>query len=67
MTTTTDTNTDQAARALSAQTRRTYATDWALFTDWCAATDTTTLPADPQVVVEFLQGCPAATATLRCR
>ena len=67
MTTTTDTNTDQPARVLSARTRRTYATDWALFTDWCAATDTTALPADPQVVVDFLTGCPAAAGTLRWR
>ena len=67
MTTTTDTNTGQAARVLSVRTLRTYATDWALFTDWCAATDTTALPADPQVVVDFLHGCPAAPATQRCR
>jgi len=56
-----------SARVLSARTRRTYAADWALFTDWCAATDTTTLPADPLTVVEFLTGCPAAPTTLRCR
>ena len=49
------------------RTRRTYAADWALFTDWCAATDASALPADPRTVVEFLQGCPAAPATLRCR
>src|SRR5664279_3500372 len=67
MTTTISDAADQPARVLSARTRRTYSADWALFTDWCAATDTTALPADPQVVVEFLQGCPAATATLRCR
>ena len=52
---------------LSARTRATYAADWALFTDWCAATDTTALPADPRTVVDFLTGCPAAAATLRCR
>ena len=52
---------------LSVRTRRTYAADWALFTDWCAATDTTALPADPQTVVDFLHGCPAAPATQRCR
>ena len=49
------------------RSRRTYAADWALFTDWCAATDTIGLPADPRVVVDFLTGCPAAPATLRCR
>ena len=68
MTTTTDTtSTDEHARVLSARTRRTYAADWALFADWCAATDTTALPADPRTVVEFLTGCPAAPATQRCR
>jgi len=33
------------ARVLSVRTLRTYAADWALFTDWCAATDTTAPPA----------------------
>ena len=59
--------TDESARVLSARTRRTYAADWALFTDWCAATDTTALPADPRTVVDFLTGCPAVAATQRCR
>ena len=68
MTTTTDTtSTDEHARVLSARTRRTYAADWALFADWCAATDTTALPTDPQTVVDFLTGCPAAPATQQCR
>jgi len=68
MSTATDiTSTDAPARVLSVRTRRTYAADWALFTDWCAATDTTALPADPRVVVEFLTGCPAALASQRCR
>jgi hypothetical protein len=67
MTTTTDTSTDEPPPVPSPRTRRTYTADWALFTDWCAATDTTALPADPRVVVDFLQGCPAAPATQRCR
>ena len=67
MTTATDTSTDMAARVLSPRTRRTYAADWALFTDWCAATDASALPADSRTVVDFLTGCPAASATLRCR
>ena len=67
MTTTNDTSTDESTPVLSARTRRTYAADWALFTDWCAATDTTAPPADPLVVVDFLHGCPAALATQRCR
>jgi len=67
MTTAIDMSTDESARVLSARTRRTYAADWALFTDWCAATDTTALPADPRTVVEFMAGCPAAATTQRCR
>ena len=68
MTTSTATkSTDEQPRVLSTRTQRTYAADWALFTDWCAATDTTALPADPATVVEFLHGCTAAAATLRCR
>jgi hypothetical protein len=67
MTTTTGTVTDGPARVLSVRTRRTYAADWALFTDWCAATDTTALPADPRTVVDFLTACPAAPATQRGR
>src|SRR5664279_3592735 len=59
--------TDESARVLSARTRRTFAADWALFTDRCAATVTTALPADPRTVVDFLTGCAAAPATLRCR
>jgi hypothetical protein len=46
MTTTTDTGTDEPTPVLSPRTRRTYTADWALFTDWCAATDTTALPLD---------------------
>ena len=41
------TATDEQPRVLSARTRRTYAADWALFTDWCAATDTTAAPRRP--------------------
>jgi hypothetical protein len=67
MTTTTDTSTDEPTPVPSPRTHRTYTADWALFTDWCAATDTTALPADPRVVVDFLTGCPAAPATQRCR
>jgi hypothetical protein len=68
MTTATEvTSTDGPGRVLSARTLRTYAADWSLFTDWCAATDTPALPADPRTVVDFLQGCPAAAATSRCR
>jgi hypothetical protein len=41
--------------------------DWALFVDWCDATDHRALPADPATVLEFLAGCPAAAATRRRR
>jgi hypothetical protein len=50
-------------RVLSPRTRETYAADWALFTDHCAATDVVALPADPGTVVDFLAGCPAAPGT----
>ena len=66
MTTVTDTSMNQPVRVLSARTLRTYAADWALFTDWCAATDTTALPAAPRTVVDLLTGCPAAAGTQRC-
>src|SRR5664279_268628 len=67
MTTTTANAADQPARVLAPRTLQTYAADWALFTDWCAATDTTALPAASQTVVDFLTGCPAAAGTQRCR
>src|SRR5664279_3337619 len=47
------------ARLLSPSTRRTYTADWALFTDWCAATGTVALPADPGTVLAFLADAPA--------
>jgi hypothetical protein len=37
-----------------------YRTDWALFTDWCAATGAPSLPAAVGTVEAFLAGCPAA-------
>jgi hypothetical protein len=40
-----------------------YRTDWALFTDWCAATGAPALPAGVGTVEAFLAGCPAAPAT----
>src|SRR5664279_1371803 len=47
MTTTTANAADQPARVLAPRTLQTYAADWALFTDWCAATDTTRAPGRP--------------------
>jgi hypothetical protein len=40
-----------------------YRTDWALFTDWCAATGAPPIPAAVGTVEAFLAGCPAAPAT----
>src|SRR6478672_4808360 len=55
------------SRMLAPRTVRAYAGDWALFTDWCHATGSWELPADPATVVAFLTDCPAAPATLRRR
>src|SRR5664279_1180306 len=44
-----------------------YAASWALFTDWCAATDHPELPAAPATVLGFLAGCRAAPDTQRRR
>ncbi len=58
---------DESGRSWAPRTRATYAADWALFTDWCDATDHMPLPADPTTVLEFLADCPAAPATRRRR
>src|SRR5450631_3503294 len=63
----TATTTPMTAQALSARTRQTYTQDRALFADWCHATGAQLLPADPDTVVAFLTGCPAAAGTLRVR
>ncbi len=55
------------ARALSTRTLQTYGQDWALFTDWCAATGHPDLPADPDTILQFLVDCPASRSTQRCR
>jgi len=49
------------------RTRATYTADWALFVDWCGATNHGALPADPAAVMQFLADCPAAPATQRRR
>lgn len=38
---------------------RSYRYEWALFADWCAAADMTTLPATPVTLAEFLGDNPA--------
>ena len=58
---------EDVPRVLSARTLRTYTADWALFTDWCAATGAVALPADPHTVLAFLADCPGAPASLRRR
>jgi hypothetical protein len=54
---------DTETRSWTTGTRATYAADWALFVDWCDATDHRSLPADPATVLEFVADCPAAAAT----
>jgi len=61
------TTTPVAVQALSTRTRQTYTGDWALFTDWCAATGHLELPANPGTVIGFLTDCRAAAGTLRVR
>ena len=54
-------------RLLSATTVAGYAADWALFVDWCTATNSTFLPADWATIQGFTAGCPGAPATIRRR
>ncbi|MFF0284270.1 hypothetical protein ACFYSW_28645 [Rhodococcus aetherivorans] len=44
-----------------------YRHDWALFADWCTATDQLALPASPEALALFLREHPAAPATQRRR
>ena len=59
--------TSAAPRLLSARTVAGYAADWALFVDWCTATDRIALPADWPTFTAFAVGCPGAPATIRRR
>jgi len=54
-------------KVLSARTVAGYAADWALFTDWCTATNHISLPADWTTIVAFTAACPGAPATVRRR
>ena len=54
-------------KVLSANTLAGYEADWALFTDWCAATYNTPLPADWAAITAFNAACPGAPATIRRR
>ena len=40
---------------------------WALFADWCTATNTSCLPATPETVLAFLDELPTGPATVRRR
>jgi len=64
---TTPANSPAPLKAQSANTRAGYAADWALFTDWCAATDRVALPADWTTITAFTEECPGAPATVRRR
>ena len=59
--------TPSAPRLLSARTVAGYAADWALFVDWCTATNSTSLPANWATIQGFTAGCPGAPATIRRR
>ncbi len=54
-------------KVLSLRTVAGYAADWALFTDWCTATNRISLPAEWATVVAFTDACPGAPATVRRR
>ncbi len=54
-------------RPLAPSTTAGYAADWALFADWCAATDHDPLIADAQTISAFNAACPAVPATQRRR
>ena len=56
-----------SGKVLSSNTRAGYAADWALFTDWCAATNHTALPADWSTGTAFTAAFPGAPATTRRR
>jgi len=53
----------------SSTTTTTAAPDrhWALFADWCSATDVASRPATPETVLAFLAELPAGPATIRRR
>ena len=64
---TTPANSPAPMKALSANTQAGYAADWALFSDWCTATERIPLPADWATVGAFTVACPGAPATVRRR
>ena len=53
---------------LADNTRRTYGTQWRIFTGWCDEVGLTSLPADPLTVARYLAaraGSGASIATIR--
>ena len=59
---------DALESVLSDNTRRVYAAQWRLFTDWCDSVGLRALPADPLTVARYLAvraGSGATIATLR--
>ncbi|KDE11502.1 hypothetical protein [Rhodococcus aetherivorans] len=58
---------DSAETAVGLRIPARYRHDWALFADWCTATDQRPLPADPEALALFLREHPAAPATQRRR
>ena len=59
---------DALESVLSDNTRRVYAAQWRLFTDWCDDVDLPTLPAEPLTVTRYLAvraGSGPTIATLR--
>lgn len=58
---------DSAGTAAGLRIPARYRHDWALFTDWCTATDQRPLPATPEALALFLHEHPAAPATQRRR
>ncbi len=54
-------------KLLSPATCAAYTANWALFTDWCTATNRIPLPADWATITGFTSGCPGAPATIRRR
>ena len=59
---------DALESVLSDNTRRVYAAQWRIFTDWCGDVSLHSLPADPLTVARYLAvraGSGASVATLR--
>ena len=49
---------------LSDNTRRVYAAQWRVFTDWCGDVDLRALPAGPLTAARYLAVCAGSGATI---